>query len=131
MNIVSLQFPLLLDDNDNSPLPATQAPTQLLSAPGWLSLFPMPPLPPLPPTPTPTQDTFTHAADTLLPNPTTLQGPPHRDILLMPSRPLIDATITVAPPIYDGFCPMMTLESLSHSVLRLHLTFKSVCKRTE
>ncbi|PBK79690.1 hypothetical protein ARMGADRAFT_1069342 [Armillaria gallica] len=91
----------------------------------------MPPLSPLPPTPTPTKDTFTHTTDTLLPNLTTLEGPPHLAVLLAPSRPLIDASITISTPIYAGFRPTTTLESLSPSVRRLRLTFKSVGKRTE
>ncbi len=70
----------------------------------------MPPLSLLSPTPTPTQDTFTHAADTLLPNLTTLQGPTHLVIL---------------------FRPTTTLESLPPSINRLRFTFKSVGKRTE
>ncbi|KAK0442505.1 uncharacterized protein EV420DRAFT_1076857 [Desarmillaria tabescens] len=68
-----------------------------------LSLFPMPPLSPLPPTPTPTQDPFTHPVATLLPNLTTLHAPPHLIILLAPSRPLIDVSITISTPIYAGF----------------------------
>ncbi len=138
-NVVSLRFPFLVDDEDDdasppTPLPATPTRARLLSAPTTPSqsfLFPMPPLSSLPPTPTPTQDTFTHAADTLLPNLTTLQGPPHLVILLTPSRPLIDASITISTPIYAGFRPTTTLESLPPSVRRLNLVFKSVGKRTE
>ncbi|KAK0226811.1 hypothetical protein EDD85DRAFT_795132 [Armillaria nabsnona] len=110
--------------------PLRHAP-QLLSAPGWLSLFPMPPPSPLTPTLNPTQDTFTHAADTLLPNFTTLQGPPHLDILPAPSRPLLDMSITISAPIYAGFRLTMTLESLPPSVRHLCFTFKSVGKHRE
>ncbi|SJL17972.1 uncharacterized protein ARMOST_21543 [Armillaria ostoyae] len=139
-NVVSLRFPFLLDDDDDAspptPLPATPTRTRLLSAPTTPSqpfLFPMPPLSPLPPTPTPTQDTFTftHTEATLLPNLATLHAPPHLIILLAPSRPLIDATITISTPIYAGFRPTTTLESLPASVRRLRFTFKSVGKRTE
>ncbi|KAK0226854.1 hypothetical protein EDD85DRAFT_1027347 [Armillaria nabsnona] len=138
-NVVSLRFPFLLDDDDDdasppTPLPATPTRIRLLSAPTTPSqsfLFPMPPLSPLPPTPTPTRDTFTHTAETLLPNLTTLQGPPRLVILLAPSRPLIDASITISKPIYAGFRPTTTLESLPSSVRRLNLVFKSVGKRTE
>ncbi|KAG7439285.1 uncharacterized protein BT62DRAFT_768359 [Guyanagaster necrorhizus] len=137
-NIVSLRFPSLLDDGDDSspstPLPATPTRSRLLSAPttpGCLSLFPMPPLSPLPPTPTPTQESFMHTAATLLPNLTALHGPPHLIILLAPSRPLIDVSITISTPIYAGFCPTTTLESLPPSVRRLKFVFKSVGKRTE
>ncbi|KAK0432076.1 hypothetical protein EV421DRAFT_1742595 [Armillaria borealis] len=91
----------------------------------------MPPLLLLLPTPMPTQDTFTPAADTLLSNLTTLQGPPHLVILLAPSRPLIDMSITISTPIYAGFHLTMTLESLHPYVCRLRFTFKSVSKRTE
>ncbi|PBK85913.1 hypothetical protein ARMGADRAFT_1035912 [Armillaria gallica] len=137
-NLVSLRFPFLLDDDDDAsaptPLPITPTRTHLLSAPTTPSqpfLFPMPPLSPLPPTPTPTQDTFTHTTDTLPPNLTTLQGSPHLATLLAPSRPLIDASITISTPIYAGFQPTTTLESLPLSVRRLRVAFKSVGKRTE
>ncbi|PBK85924.1 hypothetical protein ARMGADRAFT_1086967 [Armillaria gallica] len=66
-NVVSLRFPILVDDDDDAsppmPLPATPTRTRLLSMPTTPSqpcLFPMPPLSPLPTTPTPTKDTFTH-----------------------------------------------------------------------
>ncbi|PBK62036.1 hypothetical protein ARMSODRAFT_981024 [Armillaria solidipes] len=140
-NVVSLRFPFLVDDDDvdaspHTPLPATPTRTRLLSAPTTPSqpfLFPMPPLSPLPPTPTPTQDTFTftHTEATLLPNLATLHSPPHLIILLAPSRPLIDASITISTPIYAGFRPTTTLESLPQSVRRLNLVFNSVGKRTE
>ncbi|KAK0442513.1 uncharacterized protein EV420DRAFT_1077026 [Desarmillaria tabescens] len=137
-NVISLRFPSLLEDGDDSPpstpLPTTPTRTRLLSAPttpSRLSLFPMPPLSPLPPTPTPTQDTFTHPAATLLPNLTTLHAPPHLIMLLAPSRPLIDVSITISTPIYAGFRPTSTLESLPPSVRRLRFVFKSVGKRTE
>ncbi|KAK0471458.1 hypothetical protein IW261DRAFT_894432 [Armillaria novae-zelandiae] len=138
-NVFSLRFPFLVDGDDEdvllpTPLPTTPTRIRLLSAPTTPSqpfLFQMPPLSPLPPTPTPTQDTFTHVAETLLPNLTTLQGPPRLIILLAPSRPLIDASITISTPIYDGFRPTTTLESLPSSVRHLRFTFKSVGKRTE
>ncbi|PBK62041.1 hypothetical protein ARMSODRAFT_1062107 [Armillaria solidipes] len=137
-NVVSLRFPFLLNDDDDAspptPLSTTPTRTRLLSAPTTPSqpfLFPMPPLSPLPPTPTPTRDTFTHTAETLLPNLTTLHGPPRLIILLTPSRPLIDASITISTPIYAGFRPTTTLESLPQSVRRLNLVFNSVGKRTE
>ncbi len=79
----------------------------------------------------PTQDTFTHAANTLLPNLTTLRGPPHLVILLAPSRPLVDASITISTPVYAGFRPTTTLESRPLSVRPLHVAFKFVGKRTE
>ncbi len=91
----------------------------------------MPPLSLLSPTPTPTQDTFTQAADALLPNLTTLQGPPHLVILLAPSRPLIDVSITISTPVYVGFRPTTTIESLPPSINRLRFTLKSVGKRIE
>ncbi len=53
-SIVSLQFLLLLDDDDISPLTTTQTSTQLLSAPSWLYT-----------TPTPTLCTFMHISATL------------------------------------------------------------------
>ncbi|KAK0477161.1 hypothetical protein EDD18DRAFT_1337998 [Armillaria luteobubalina] len=138
-NVVSLRFPLLVDDVDEdasppTPLPSTPTRIRLLSAPTTPSkpfLFPMPPLSPLPPTPTPTQDTFSHTTETLLPNLTALQGPPRLIILLAPSRPLIDVSITISTPIYDGFRPTTTLESLPPSVRHLRFAFKSVGKRTE
>ncbi|KAK0226861.1 hypothetical protein EDD85DRAFT_164863 [Armillaria nabsnona] len=138
-NVVTLRFPFLIDDEDGdasppTPLPATPTRIRLLSAPTTPSqsfLFPMPPLSPLPPTPTPTQDTFNHITDTLLPSLTTLHGPPRLLILLAPSRPVIDASITISKPIYAGFRPTTTLESLPPSVRRLHLVFKYVGKRTE
>ncbi|PBK80363.1 hypothetical protein ARMGADRAFT_1020928 [Armillaria gallica] len=138
-NIVSLRFPFLIDDDGDdasppTPLPATPTRTRLLSAPTTPSqsfLFPMPPLSPLPPTPTPTQDTFNLTTDTLLPNLMILHGTPRLVILLAPSRPLIDASITISQPIYAGFRPTTTLESLPPSVRRLNLFFKSVGKRTE
>ncbi|KAK0209929.1 hypothetical protein IW262DRAFT_499427 [Armillaria fumosa] len=139
-NVVSLRFPFLVDDDDDddssppTPLPTTPTRIRLLSAPTTPSqpfLFPMPPLSPLPPTPTPTRDTFTHTTETLLPNLTTLQGTPRLVVLLAPSRPLIDASLTVSTPIYAGYRPWTTLESLPPSVRHLRLTFKSVGKRTE
>ncbi|PBK85931.1 hypothetical protein ARMGADRAFT_1086973 [Armillaria gallica] len=137
-NVVSLCFPFLLDDDDDTspptPLPVTPTRPHLLSAPTTPSqpfLFPMPPLSLLPPTPTPTQDTFTHTTNTLLPNLTTLQGPPHLAILLAPSRPLIDESITIYMPIYAGLRHMTTLESLPLSVCCLRVAFKSVGKCTE
>ncbi|PBK85918.1 hypothetical protein ARMGADRAFT_1035914 [Armillaria gallica] len=138
-NVVPLRFPFLLDDDDKdasppTPLPATPTRTRLLSAPTTPSqpfLFPMPPLSPIPPTPTPTRDTFTHTAETLLSNLTTLHGPPRLIILLATSRPLIDASITISTPIYAVFRPTTALESLPPSVRRLHFSFKSVGKRTE
>ncbi|KAK0432074.1 hypothetical protein EV421DRAFT_1924819 [Armillaria borealis] len=69
-------------------------------------LFPTPPLSPLPPTPTPTQGLFMHTATTLLPALTTLQDPPHLTIFLVPSRPLVDTSITISTPIYAA-CPNM------------------------
>ncbi|KAK0201317.1 hypothetical protein DFS33DRAFT_1124829 [Desarmillaria ectypa] len=51
-------------------------------------LFPMPELSLLPPTTTRTQNTITHTAAGLLPNPTTPQGPQHLIIIPVPSRPL-------------------------------------------
>ncbi|PBK79687.1 hypothetical protein ARMGADRAFT_1172281 [Armillaria gallica] len=138
-NVVSLRFPFLLDDDDvdaspPTPLPATPTRTRLLSAPTTPSqpfLFPMPPLSPVPPTPTPTKDTFTDTTNTLLPNLTTLRVPPRLIILLAPSRPLTDASITISTPIYARFRPTTNLESLPSSVRRLRFTFKSVGKRTE
>ncbi|KAK0471468.1 hypothetical protein IW261DRAFT_1597272 [Armillaria novae-zelandiae] len=125
-NVVSLRFPFLVDGDDEDVLPPTLLPTtptriRLLSAPTTPSqpfLFPMPPLSPLPPTPTPTQDMFTHARHVL-------SSSSH------PSRPLIDASITISTPIYDGFRPTTTLESLPPSVRHLRFAFKSVGKRTE
>ncbi|KAK0432946.1 hypothetical protein EV421DRAFT_1451365 [Armillaria borealis] len=108
--------------------------TRLLSVPTTPCqpfLVPMPPLSPLPPTPTPTQATFTHTEATLLPNIATLHGPPYLIILIAPSRPLIDASITISTPIYAGFRPTTTLESFPSPVRRLRFTFKSVGKRTE
>ncbi len=96
-----------------------------------LSISPIPPPSPLPPTPTPTHDTFTDTTDNLLPNPTTLESRPHLVILFTPSCPLIDASITISTPIYAGFRPTTTLESLPPSVRRLRFMFKSVGKRTE
>ncbi len=58
-------------------------------------------------------------------------GSPHCIILLAPSRPLIDTSITISTPIYAGFCPMTTLESLPSSVRRLRFTFNSVGKHIE
>ncbi len=139
-NVVSLRFPFLVDDEDDdasppTPLPATPTRTRLLSTPT-----------------TPSQpffishasaitaprllqrrlgDTFSHTAETLLPNLTTLQGPPRLAVLLAPSRPLIDASITISTPIYAGFRATTTLESLPPSVRRLRFSFKSVGKRTE
>ncbi|KAK0485524.1 hypothetical protein EDD18DRAFT_698746 [Armillaria luteobubalina] len=138
-NVVSLRFPSLVDNDDDdasppTPLPSTPTRIRLLSAPTTPSksfLFPMPPLSPLPPTPTPTQDTFNHTIETLLPDLTALQGPPRLIILLAPSRPLIDASIIISTPIYDGFRPRTTLDSLPTSVRHLRFAFKSVGKRTE
>ncbi len=83
------------------------------------------------PAPMRTLDTFTHTAETLLPNLTTLRGPPRLAVLLAPSRPLIDASISISMPIYAGFRPTTTFESLPPSVRRLRFSFKSVGKRTE
>ncbi|KAK0432071.1 hypothetical protein EV421DRAFT_1924806 [Armillaria borealis] len=58
-------------------------------------------------------------------------GSPHRIILLAPSRPLMDASITIPTPVYAGFRPTTTLESLPSSVRRRRFTFNSVGKRTE
>ncbi|KAK0497716.1 hypothetical protein EDD18DRAFT_1351519 [Armillaria luteobubalina] len=70
---VSVLF-LVDDDNEDAsllmPLPITPTCVQLLSSP-------MPLLLPLPPIPMPTQDTFMHITEMLLPNLTTLEGPPH------------------------------------------------------
>ncbi|KAK0201320.1 hypothetical protein DFS33DRAFT_1490555 [Desarmillaria ectypa] len=132
-NIVSLIFPNLVGHDDDYPPKRTH--NQLVSAstiPSTLSLFPMPPLSPLPETPTPTRDAFTHTTSaTLLPNLVTLHGPPHLILLFAPSRPLIDVSVTISKPIYAGFRPTTTLESLPPSVSRLKLFFKSVGKRTE
>ncbi|KAK0207809.1 hypothetical protein IW262DRAFT_1529398 [Armillaria fumosa] len=135
-NVVSLRFPFLVDDDDDdtsppTPLPTTPMRIRLLSALSQPFLFLMPPLLPLPPTPTPTQHTFTHAAETLLPNLATLQGPPRLILLLAPSGSLVDASITISTPIGAGFRPEMTLESLPPSVRHLRLIFKSVGKCTE
>ncbi|SJL17974.1 uncharacterized protein ARMOST_21545 [Armillaria ostoyae] len=65
------------------------------------------------------------------PNLTSLYGPPHLVILLAPSGPLIDASITISSTIYAGLCPTTTLETLPSSVHRLRLNFKSVGERTE
>ncbi|KAK0190186.1 hypothetical protein F5146DRAFT_1002356 [Armillaria mellea] len=103
-------FPILLDNYDGdgdasppTPLLATPTRTRLLSAPTPPSkpfLFPMPPLSPLPATPTPTQDSFAHTAATLLPNLMTLYATPRFIILLAPSCPLIEATITISTLTY-------------------------------
>ncbi|PBK80396.1 hypothetical protein ARMGADRAFT_1171937 [Armillaria gallica] len=61
---------------------------------------------------------------TLLPNLTSLYGPPHLVILLAPSGPLIDASITISSPIYARLCPTMTLETLPSSVRRLRFNFE-------
>ncbi|KAK0432942.1 hypothetical protein EV421DRAFT_1910498 [Armillaria borealis] len=58
-------------------------------------------------------------------------GSPHRIILLAPSRPLIDASITISTPIHAGSHPTTTLESLPSSVCHLRFTLNSVGKRTE
>ncbi|KAK0482927.1 hypothetical protein EDD18DRAFT_1112444 [Armillaria luteobubalina] len=90
-------------------------------------LFPMPSL-----SPTPTQDTFAHIAETLLPNLMTLQGLPRLIIHLTSSRPLIDASIIVSKTIHAGFRPTTTrLESLPPSLRHLIFKFKFVGKRTE
>ncbi len=68
---------------------------------------------------------------TICSNPTTLESRPHLVILFTPSCPLIDASITISTPIYAGFRPTTTLESLPPSVRRLRFMFKSVGKRTE
>ncbi len=131
-NIVSLRFPFLLHNDYSSPstpLPAIPTRTHLLSGPSTQSqlfLFPMPPLSPLPLTPKPTQDTFMHTADTLLPNLTIVNGPPHLLFLLAPSRPLIDASITISTPIYARFRPMTTLKSHPPSVRRLSVSPSSM-----
>ncbi|PBK79684.1 hypothetical protein ARMGADRAFT_1092865 [Armillaria gallica] len=91
----------------------------------------MAPFSPLPLTLTPTQDMFTHAADTLLPNLTTLQDPPNLVILPVLSRPLIDMSMTFSTLIYAEFCPTMTPKSLLSSVHYLCFTFSSVGKCME
>ncbi|KAK0226837.1 hypothetical protein EDD85DRAFT_1027340 [Armillaria nabsnona] len=88
----------------------------------------MPPLSPLPPTSTPTQDTFSHKGDTLLSN---LLGLPHLIVLLVPSSPLFDVSITISMPIYTGFRPTTTLESLPTTVRCLHFTYQSMGKHAE
>ncbi|KAK0184247.1 hypothetical protein F5146DRAFT_252895 [Armillaria mellea] len=138
-NVISLRFPFLLDDDNgnvspSTPLPATPMPTRILSAPTLPSqpfLFPLPLLSPLPATPTPTQDSFAYTAETLLPTLMTLYAPPFLIILLAPSSPLIEVSITISTPIYGGFRPTATLKSLPPSVRRLRFMFKSVGKRTE
>ncbi len=135
-NVVSLRFAFLVDDDDDNaspptPLPATPTRTRLLSAPTTSSqpfLFPMLPLSP---TPMKTRDMVTHNTETLLPNLTTLQGPPRPAVLLAPSRPLINASIIISMPIYAGVRPTTTFESLPPSVRRLRFSFKSVGKHTE
>ncbi|KAK0226741.1 hypothetical protein EDD85DRAFT_940539 [Armillaria nabsnona] len=79
----------------------------------------MPPLSPLLHTSTPTQDTFTHAADILLPNLTTLQSPPHRVNLLAPSRSLIDASITS----YPAYSHAWTTFAHSHSLPLIYTSY--------
>ncbi|SJL18877.1 uncharacterized protein ARMOST_22479 [Armillaria ostoyae] len=104
-NVVSLHFPFLDDDDDDA------SPPMLL--------------------PPHLHDTFTHTEATLLPNLTILHASPHLIILFAPSRPLIDASVTISTPIYAGFRPTTTLESLPPSVRCLRFTFNSVGKRTE
>ncbi len=119
------QFRLLLDDDPNSPLPATQTRTRLLSAQTscpYSSAIPTSAY-------FNTDSGYVHGSCSHS-TPKSYRSP-HRVILLAPSRPLIDASITVAIPIYAGFRPTTTLESLSPSTRRLRFTFKSVYKRTE
>ncbi|KAK0226832.1 hypothetical protein EDD85DRAFT_958607 [Armillaria nabsnona] len=79
----------------------------------------MPLLSPLLPTSTPTQDTCTHTAYTLLPNLTTLQNPPHRVIILAPSRPPIDASITS----YPAYSHAWTTSAHSHSLPLIYTSY--------
>ncbi|KAK0486803.1 hypothetical protein EDD18DRAFT_1360471 [Armillaria luteobubalina] len=73
---------------------------------------------------------FTHTAETLLPNLTTLQGPPSLIILLAPSGLIVNASITIYTLVYAWFRPTTTVKSLLPSA-RHPLTFQSVGKRTE
>ncbi|KAK0482906.1 hypothetical protein EDD18DRAFT_1362306 [Armillaria luteobubalina] len=82
--------------------------------------------------PTSTQDTFTQITGTLLPDLTSFQGPSRVIVPLAPSRPLINASMTISKTIYAGFRRTTTRpESLPPSLRHLIFKFKSVGKRTE
>ncbi len=104
-NVISFHFPLpLLLDND--------ATTRHLSAPTPLLTL--------------TQDIFTHAAATLLPNLTTLHGPPHLVILFAPSLPRYMLILVLRPPsspsvlLFDiaMMCSSMSVKRTEGKILR-------------